>query len=192
MARSRGNTDTYEGYGWGTAPDYACLSCSFLSRWALALLLDDIGFHPNAEVARIAGCKWWQDVRQQLLCAERADYTGWTSLCPAVLLFAVALCPAVVGRDVDCAFSVLHGASFRALAAMSVMASPPGWLRFTPTCAGTVASHLCPTYTLSCPLGSRLSLPPAAPANAPVACEERSLLGRITDFPGPLLVISRR
>ena len=47
-------------------------------------------------------------MRQQLLCAERVDYTSWTNLCPAVLLFAVTPCLAVFGCDVDCAFSVLH------------------------------------------------------------------------------------
>jgi hypothetical protein len=82
----------------------ACPS-SFGVRWSRC---DDVGFHPDTEVVRIAGCEWWQDVRQQLLRAKRADYTVWTGLCPAVLLFAVALCPAVFGRDVDRAFSVLH------------------------------------------------------------------------------------
>jgi hypothetical protein len=47
-------------------------------------------------------------MRQQLLCADRADYTVWTDLCPAVLPLAVALCPATFGRNVDCAFSALH------------------------------------------------------------------------------------
>jgi len=47
-------------------------------------------------------------VRQQLLCAERADYTVWTGLCPAFLPFAVALCPAVFGRYINRAFSILH------------------------------------------------------------------------------------
>jgi hypothetical protein len=32
-----------------------------------------VGFHPNAKVS---DCReWWQDVRQQLLCAEWANYT---------------------------------------------------------------------------------------------------------------------
>jgi hypothetical protein len=73
------------------------------------LVLDNVGFHPDAEAVRVAGCKWRQDVRQQLLRGHRADDTVWTSLCPAVPISAVLLCPAVFGRDVDRALSVLQG-----------------------------------------------------------------------------------
>jgi hypothetical protein len=79
--------------------------------------LRDSPFHPDAEVARIVGCEWRQEVRQQLLCAEPVDHTGWTGLCPAVVLFEVAPCPAALGCDVDYAVNVLHGFSFPRAAA---------------------------------------------------------------------------
>ena len=71
-----------------------------------SIFLIDIRFHSNAKVPDSR--EWWQDMRQQLLYTERTDCSISTGLCPAVLPFAVALYPTMFGRDVDCAFSVLH------------------------------------------------------------------------------------
>jgi hypothetical protein len=47
-------------------------------------------------------------MRQQLLCTESSDSTGWSGLGPAVVLFGVAICLSMFGRDINYVVSVLH------------------------------------------------------------------------------------
>jgi hypothetical protein len=71
-------------------------------------------FHTDVE-ARLVACEWRQQMRQQSLCAELADYAGWRGLAPVVLLFDVRRCPAAFGFDLDHVITI-HGAEFKFIA----------------------------------------------------------------------------